>query len=166
MTGGLPSPALYKNRRGVGALYPKFTAATSPSDIPIRSRERLADGKLRRCCCVHHDDPIRSPRPRTVPVEARGLPLPTPTFAAAGRPLLRPGVRRRHHRHDDSELKRFCPAVCRRRIWSRPTPLSLILVLEIGKNTTSTCYCIIRTCNHARSVHRARSLYEVKNFRT
>ena len=41
-----PVASPIKNRRGPGARYPKFTAATFPSNILIRPRERLADRKL------------------------------------------------------------------------------------------------------------------------
>ena len=79
-----------------------------PTDLTLtRSRERSGDGKLR---WRHFPDASLRPRRRPVLLAARGPPTPTPTFATAGRALLRPGVRRRHHRYDYSELQRLRPA--------------------------------------------------------
>ena len=48
---------------------------------------------------LHHDDRIRHRRHWTVPVEARGLPLPTSTTVAAGSATRRPRAPLRHRRH-------------------------------------------------------------------
>ena len=67
-----PVASPIKNRRGAGARYPKFTAATFPSDIPIRSRERLADGKLHQCRHATSTTMTRSAAP--IPGQCRWRP--------------------------------------------------------------------------------------------
>ena len=66
MVGGPPSPALYRNGKGVGARHPKFAAATNPSHILIQSRE--ARGRRD----VPPAPPRRSPPPLPSPVSAGG----------------------------------------------------------------------------------------------
>ena len=135
-----------------------------PTDLTLtRSRERSGDGMF---CRRHLSDAPLRPRRRPVPLATRRSPTPTPNLAATGCPLLQPGVRRRHHRHDYTEHQHLHPAASRRRIWSTPTPFSHSYTRDRKEHEI---YLLLYHQNMypcPNYEHRARFFCKLKNFRT
>ena len=143
-----PSPVLYKNRRGAGARYPKFTAATFPSDIPIRSRERLADGKLHQCRHATSTTMTRSAAP--IPGQCRWRPegycfprRPSPPpDGLFSDPEFAVGVM------TTPSSSAFVPPPSTGGAGLTSSSLSLIYVIDLGKDLF-TCVFMSRTCARA-----------------
>ena len=141
---------------GVCLFDPRFSGCIGT--LPDRPRIVPFEVHLSRCCLYGDGQHTWAGIIQVVLqqlVEARGVPLPTLTFTAAGRPLCRPGVRRRHRSDVDPERQRLRSNTSSHwRIWLTSNPLSLthILVLDVGENLCCTCKLMSRTRSRAQSM--------------